>query len=233
MNYHPILFNGEMVRAILAGTKTQTRRPITRLKGFGKITELHVSTTPGYDWAFRDSRQLWNEITNADMLAAGPLGGPGGRLWVRERQRVIVCYIGNDGSFEIRVRYEADGAESDWLPWPLRLKGQPVVDKCLSMGGYRESSRTTLLVKRTWIEQVRDISEEDAIAEGLIVYEGGPLSPLYDHTHRDDLGFDCPVKCFHDLWDSIYAKRGLGWKENPWVAACEFSLIETEKARKS
>lgn len=246
MSELPILFNAEMVRAILARTKTQTRRPINPQpeREPEDIWEVWKYTSPnghisygacgvGLGASRDDHTGLWAFVDGMVLIGQPrlcPFGVPGGRLWVRERQRVIARGSMGPGDM-IRVRYEADGFESGWLDYPDRLRGIPEIGKCLSMGGYRESSRIDLLVKRVWHEHVQAISEADAIAEGLIVYDGGLLSPLYDFIHRDELGFDCPVKCFHALWDSIYAKPGLRWDDNPLVAACEFELIETEKAR--
>ena len=73
----------------------------------------------------------------------------------------------------------------------------------------RSASRLNLLVKRVWVERVRDISEEGAKAEGVALrghtrYEG-------EHRHE-----------FTVLWDSIYAENGLGWHGDPWVWCCEF-----------
>ena len=83
----PILFNSVMVRAILAGRKTQTRRAI-------KLKEFQKSTTRGYDFIFRDDRMLWNDVTLAKALNPpskhypfrSPFGQPGDLLWVAEQQ---------------------------------------------------------------------------------------------------------------------------------------------------
>jgi hypothetical protein len=91
VNEHPILFSSSMVRAILAGTKTQTRR----------IVGTH---------AFRDR-------AGVPLLCSCPYGAPGDRLWVRERARVLFVDV---RSSEVGVRREADGAE-ERVPYPARL----------------------------------------------------------------------------------------------------------------
>jgi hypothetical protein len=84
----------------------------------------------------------------------------------------------------------------------------------------RWASRLTLRVKRVWVERVQEISEEDAAEEGVEpdqVYShmlaGG--EPFYDSNH---------ASAFVDLWNSVYAARGLGWDANPWVWCCEFEM---------
>jgi len=82
----PILMSGPMVRALLDGRKTQTRRVITRLLRFGKITEFGPSDTRGYDWHFRDKRMLWNDLRHQELLPYCPYGQPGDRLWPSEHR---------------------------------------------------------------------------------------------------------------------------------------------------
>lgn len=82
----PLLYSGPMVVAVLRDVdpKTQTRRGVTRLAGFGQITDLGLSDTPGYDWHFRDSAMRWHDITHARLLECCPYGQFKDRLWVRE-----------------------------------------------------------------------------------------------------------------------------------------------------
>jgi hypothetical protein len=138
----PILFSGPMVRAILEGRKTQTRRVI-----------LHPERLEG----------LMLEGEEGEWC---PYGKPGDRLWVREKQMVIARAASGN---MIRVQYLADGVESGWLPYPMRLKGFPHVGRCLSYGGYRESSRITLEVTEVRRQRVQEISGADALAEGCTV----------------------------------------------------------------
>lgn len=82
MAERPILFSGPMVRAILEGRKTQTRRVLS-LRGFPEFSEFGRSYTDGFDWCFRDARLSWNEIPHRDLLRRLPYHA-GDRLWVRE-----------------------------------------------------------------------------------------------------------------------------------------------------
>ena len=87
----PMLFKASMVRAVLGHRKTQTRRDITRIKGF-KCTEFGPSTTDGYDWHFRCQRGLWQDMRHEEVLSRCPYGQVGDRLWVRETWAVGNIY---------------------------------------------------------------------------------------------------------------------------------------------
>jgi hypothetical protein len=195
MTERPILFSGEMVRAVLDGRKTQTRR----------VIKLQTGDTFD-ERALAGAIQEWRPALDGTRVAAlvrCPYGVPGDHLWVRERQEVTNIMRNEDGRpIAVQVRYRADDCESAFIGYPERLKGDPVVGKCLSYGGYRESSRIHLEVTSVRVERVQDISNEDCLAEGV--------SPCIHEP------------AFADLWDSINAKRGYGWEVNPWVWVVEF-----------
>lgn len=218
----PILFSPAMVRAERAGLKNQTRRVVKpQPQDVEGATWLEHPERPGFFAPCRD--ELGRGVLDAIGPAIRcPYGTAGTLLWVRERMRVIELRGGS-----IRVRYEADGAESDWIDWPERLKGTPRVGHCLAYGGFREASRTLLKVWRVRVERVQDISEEDARAEGISCWVCG--APVL--TSNED---DCACfrgggarHSFEALWDSINGKRlGCSWEANPWVWVVDFVRFE-------
>jgi hypothetical protein len=210
MKTRPILFTGEMVRAILAGRKTQTRRVCKSVLGIGQITELERSTTPHYDWIFRDKRMRWNDLRHDEMLERCPHGAPGDRLWVRETWawpgEEHVLYRADEHARDFKRRCDADPMMPQWTWSP-------------SIHMPRELSRITLEVTDVRVERVRSISEADCIAEGLALHptaDGWPspalVGSLFDEVHD----------AYQNLWDSINAKRGYCWEKNPWVWVVEF-----------
>jgi hypothetical protein len=105
MTTRPILFDGEMVRAILDARKNQTRRPIESVLGIGRVRDFGPVDRPrSFDWAMRDRRGLWHEMMHDELLARCPYGQRGDRLYVRETVRADELKTGLDG-----VRYQADG----------------------------------------------------------------------------------------------------------------------------
>jgi hypothetical protein len=143
MKERPILFSGPMVRAIMAGRKTQTRRVIG-------LTQFGRSDTPGYDWTFRGTRNggrggLWQDFRHEQMLRLCKFGTPGDRLWVRE------TFSDSEPVF-----YRADGIANDsdvrWKP---------------SIFMPRELSRLTLEIVAVRVERVQEITDDDARAEGV------------------------------------------------------------------
>lgn len=195
----PILFSGPMVRALLDGRKTQTRR-IVKCTGHWSVDA--VDNLNGDRWPFvEDENGEWEPI-------ASPFGGPGERFWVKEGLRRIHWQTLEEGG----VAYAVD-AEPAWdLTQPCAWGWKR--DTLPGMFCPRGLSRITLEVTAIRVERLQDISEEDAAAEGVPPMLGSPqpIAPAY----RDG---------FRQLWDSINRKRA-PWSSNPWVWVVHFKRIE-------
>jgi hypothetical protein len=210
MKERPILFNAEMVRAILEGRKSQTRRavkpqPKMRYRSLGAC-RLAERLTDGLIDGQRTFDSLPESIpTHPEHggLIRCPYGVAGDRLWVRETW----CYASAKDVKKALYR-------ADWPPHDYGPKWRP------SIHMPRWASRITLEVVSVRVERVQDISEEDARAEGCD-YDDGKPPEGFDEEDR-------PIALleFRNLWDSINAKRGLGWNVNPWVWAVEFKPLE-------
>lgn len=217
MSERPILFSAPMVRALLEGRKTQTRRLV-------KMREFKVTDTPGYDFIFRDRRGLWNDYTTDRLLASkwNPYGAPGDRLWVRETWQLFDdSPLGDDASvpperlgpaapwkgcqgdrsITWRTAYRADGdlehpthGPANWRP---------------SIHMPRWASRITLEVTGVRVERIQDISEEDARAEGFGFQPGDGLARR---------GFEL-------AWNGLNGKRA-PWSSKPWVWVVEFRRVD-------
>jgi hypothetical protein len=213
MKEHPILFSAPMVRAILEGRKTMTRRVI-------KLEDL--TRHPDYDkwygdrvWSWRVlPYKSWTDRTHESFLSLCPYGQPGDRLYIRESARVINV---RGGSREIDIEYQADKLFAT-VPYPARLTPAPK-GKLLANGTYREASRIRVEITAVRVERLQDISEEDAECEGIQFMRDIPDA---DETLA-------ARQLFEILWDSINAKRGYGWNANPWVWVIEFRLIDVPK----
>ncbi|CAB3644455.1 hypothetical protein [Trinickia soli] len=213
MTERPILFAGDMVRAILDGRKTQTRRVVKgeMLSNLGDLP--HVP-----DWITREVPILC------------PYGQPGDRLWVREAWRVgkpndtypprdILPRLLDRGQ-GVTVLYEAGGWRSvgpkgrDETVYP---DDEPMPDwagkRRPSMFMPRAFSRITIEVMSVSVERLQEIDWGDAIAEGI----RDPRRAAW----RVDPVEGCVAK-YRELWDSLNAARGLGWDTNPWVWVVEF-----------
>ena len=196
MNEHPILFSGPMVRAILDGRKTMTRRVIKDNCPF---------VTGAY---FDEETERWYWTTGAERerlptdlcLGKCPYGQPGDQLWVRETW-LSYRHLHKNGRDEALLIYRADGED---LPKQARgTKWRP------SIFMPRWASRITLEITAVRVERVQDIGDEDAEAEGL--------SWCNAASPRDK--FQC-------LWNSLNAKRGYGWEANPWVWVIAFKRVK-------
>lgn len=227
MKERPILFSGPMVRAILEGRKTQTRRIL-------KQADFSRGLLAGGDWAdavypARESGWIaWHgrstpgpelEAFTKQTYAQGflcPYGQPGDRLWVREtwmefeRTPTIVGYLPGG------IGYRADLDECGQVPVTedgLTVLRTPKDNWRPSIFMPREHSRITLEVVSVRVERVQEITHSDAIAEGIIDQELG-AGDLIDGSYA--------VTNFAYLWDSINAKRGYAWESNPWVWVVSF-----------
>lgn len=201
MKERSILFSAPMVRAIFEGRKTQTRRI--------------VKPQPAGAWA-------------APGKTACPYGATGDRLWVRETWG-LDAYTG-DMQFSIKYRAGGDSyvternGSDEWVPIYQRyMDGCGLDDKWdrwrPSIHMPRWASRITLEVTGVRVERLQDISEADAIAEG-VEHDGDCWK-----SYIDGVGpFTTARISFKSLWDSINKDRA-PWESNPWVWVVEFKPI--------
>lgn len=213
MKSRPILSSGEMVRAILNGTKTQTRR-VCRDR---ELFDVGVFRAQAYV-ARRPVREKGVEIGRRETIVTCPFGQPGDRLWVRETYALLV------GAGH-RYVYSADGTPMQrFYHEPIaNMKWRP------SIHMPRRASRITLEITTVRIERLNDISEEDAKAEGIRELPGQEGEPGAWWTGNVRAGAAMhrkyPTQAFKVLWDSIYAKTN-PWSSNPWVWVVEFKRVE-------
>lgn len=210
-----------MVRALLDGSKTQTRR-IVKMKQSDWCKEIkgdcwHPNEIA--EWRLQDGRWFglmgWYTLAFADC----PYGQIGDMLWVRESAKVIAV---RGGIREIDIEYQADGVTST-VKYPSRLAPAPL-GKLLANGTYREASRILLEITNIRVERLQDITPEDSIAEGVVRTKPNNLAIFsVPGTDIEKLG---SVAAYAALWESI---NGPGsWDTNPWVWVVEFERIPTE-----
>lgn len=219
MKERPILFSDAMVRAILEGRKTQTRRVVDHLLGFGRITEFQKSDSPGYDWTFRNKRMLWNDITHDRFFECCPSGQVGDRLWVRECFAKAEDWEDTESGLVQHADYTAYRATE---PHASVEKWTP------SIHMPRRASRITLEITGVRVERLNAISEDDAVAEGIECIAGPTsCSPWRNYRIRKpgEMFMHCsaPSRSFMTLWESIYGPGS--WVANQWVLVREFKRV--------
>lgn len=196
----PILFKGEMVKAILDGTKTQTRRI--------------VKPQPVVDsfWPNSNSCIEWDDIVNSTIyyVQCGhcPYGKMGDHLYVKEtwlEDRIPELAPDEHGT----LHYRATGDATINARWTECKKWKS------AMFMPKWASRITLEITDIRVQRVQEISKEDAKAEGV--------------TCTLDEYLELPrtvVEAYAELWDSINGKKkGCGWADNPWVWVLEFRRL--------
>lgn len=212
MRERPILFNGPMVRAILAGQKTQTRRAIKPQPFEASFLDAPGQHPPSFD---EDGRVRVATSTGVHLLTC-PFGQPGDRLWVREsftdlRGTGIEHRPNIDGPIQ-RYAYSADtlpGSPGDFARKDYGIKWRP------SIHMPREVCRLVLQIAAVRVERLHAISEANAIAEGIDrdAMNGYALAGM--HRSADF--------AFRDLWTST----GGDWDSNPWVWVIEFETVKS------
>ncbi|WP_440706829.1 hypothetical protein [Klebsiella pneumoniae] len=198
-----LIFNSEMVRAILDGRKTQTRRPIkwkqTRFTEIGERED-------GSKWP-------WSEDAEhaCDFWHPCPFGAVGDRIWVRETWN----------KYGGLLTYRAD---HDWID-DMRKETVCTAKWVPSIHMPRWASRILLEITDVRVERLNAISEEDAEAEGIDMEALYDSQDCYDCIANHNMtGRPTVTGAFKYLWESIYGEEG--WKSNPWVWVIEFKRIE-------
>ncbi|HDR2461479.1 TPA: hypothetical protein QCI23_000580 [Enterobacter ludwigii] len=225
MKERGMIFNGEMVRAILDGRKTQTRRPVK----FPHIDRDAMCELSG--------NELAGELS-AGNYRNSPHGKPGDHIWVRETWGVVSHELDEDGRIQPwspdrpataihempfgngyysgHAIYAADG-EFTWGDDDGYEDGRSCWKPSIHMP--RAACRILLEVTGVRVERLNSISQEDAQAEGMELTGWRP-------TYSDpDSGGEVwtPYDNFAQLWESIYGEES--WKANPWVWVIEFKVV--------
>jgi uncharacterized protein YhfF len=196
----PILFSAPMVRALIEGRKTQTRRIASPVSGAAKEGDILVSWPAG------------------EFLREGTLFRPrfqiGDRLWVKETWRTHKSWDADKPSDVLacsRVWYEADRDNCD-------QHGKVRVSIFMP----RWASRLTLTVTDVRVQRLQECSEEDAFAEGIsrssdIEHGVFGMRESWREHH-------CAYAAYRHLWNIINDAPGKCWADNPWVVAVSFTV---------
>jgi hypothetical protein len=239
LKYRPILFSATMVRAILAGTKTQTRRVVKGAPNdwapthpqtlYPTVVDSHGDEQPG-------SESYGAGNSDGDCWIRCPYGQPGDRLWVRETfycddaffpdglpvscrwrevegQRVAIPLEEQRAEMLESMYYRADG-EPEWEGTESPTPWRP------SIHMPRWASRITLEVTGVRVERLNACSADDAKAEGIGEFIGG-WACLSDDAPQQ--AGSTPQEGYRHLWETI---NGAGsWNANPWVWVIEFKRV--------
>ena len=225
----PVLSSGEMVRAILDGRKTQTRRPV-KPQPFDFYRQplpasAEIRATDDGFWLYHFSDED-GDGWEKGPVGKCPLGAVGDCLYVRETWALHRETFEGQGS-GYTLQFRADSATREVLfdgrvipagdpkdtpkPWPATAVNM----------GWRPSIHCPKWAARIWlevtdvrVERVQGISTEDVIAEGL-------STTLREHAAECDLRDQ-----FVTLWGSVYGKQGFGWELNPWCWCVSFRRID-------
>lgn len=223
MTERGMIFNADMVRAILDGRKTQTRREV-------KLNLDIASLATTYDWATSLAANHYQGLTeeqiqqkaeslrgvihpvilgNGQMVSIiCPHGKPGDRIWVREAFRV------HSRATDVATLVYKASERNSWTEQthrvPVAVCNKPATPEkwTPSLHMPRWASRILLEITGVRVERLRSMSQDDARAEGVIAASGPMEAGL----------------AFRELWDSIYGEES--WKANPWVWVISFKRVK-------
>ncbi|WP_148250538.1 hypothetical protein [Raoultella terrigena] len=203
MTERGMIFNGEMVQALLDGRKTQTRRPIKWRQ------------TRATDIAERDDGSKWPWSEDAENVCdywhPCPFGAVGDRIWVRETWN----------KYSGLLTYRAD---HDWID-EMRKETVCTAKWRPSIHMPRWASRILLEITDVRVERLNDISEQDSMSEGIdadrLAESQDNYNCIADHNMT---GRPTATGAFKYLWESIYGEES--WKANSWVWVIEFKRVE-------
>lgn len=221
MKERGMIFNSEMVRAILDGRKTQTRRTVK--------PQPELTKGSGFSWkgAVYGSGSDDRETNRNFAHTKCPYGKPGDRIWVRETWQAIYDYVDEFGHVEERTYAPSIPKENDnyWhIVYAEYFGNESREDRGFpwrpAIHMPRWASRILLEITDVRVERLNSISQEDAQAEGLELTGWRP-------TYSDpDSGGEVmtPYDNFAELWSSIYGDES--WQANPWVWVIKFKRVE-------
>lgn len=206
MKERGMIFNGEMVRAILDGRKTQTRR----------IVKLQ----PDEDGLAKVTNGPWVDTSERNYRC--PFGDVGDRIWVRETWAEAGASAPNLKLY--RANYpEHVPSHYENVPPANEIRWTP------SIHMPRWASRILLEITDVRVERLNAISEEDAMREGIDADRLAESQDNYDCIADHNMtGRPTAKGYFSDLWQSIYGEES--WKANPWVWVIDFKRVEGGEA---
>jgi hypothetical protein len=221
-----------MVRAILSGTKTQTRRVVrSPARSMQAAGETVIAYRPPGDswykdhvWSMRDRGGTWGDYTHERFLRFCPYGTPGDRLWVRETFYCDHVFAGrNECVGHVDCKHTYADRVKEWRA-ELYYRADVPSGRFCDAGYWAEeggrwspsihmprwASRITLEVMDVRVERLQDISKFDACCEGPPTID--PLDPVGD---------------FAKLWNDINGASA--WDANPWVWVVSFTRIDEQR----
>lgn len=221
----PILFNTQMVKAILEGRKTVTRRVIKPQPQGQPHRMDNSSCWPG---CFADSKS---------SNVYKPPYQPGDILYVRESWQFFPCFDCVKSMCDTTpLTYEDSDSVTEGC-WIYKADYIASDQKCVcwhpSIHMPKQAARIFLRVKDVRAERLKSIDSEQAKAEGIMCVSLGDGTVGYSIGLWDNVTFDSPVGAFAKLWDSTLSKNSnypSYWKHNPWVWVIEFEQISRKEA---